>query len=289
MACKNSSMGVACLLASVMLFMGSYGAVHQHPHEMSFRDLGIMLDTDKVTAHNYHNLYEKYLQPLRHRPIRLLEIGLGCDMAYGPGHSLALWTQFFSHKNSSISFVEFDRVCAEKYRSKIEAKGRGKVYVGDQAEDAFLQSIVAAETASPFDIIIDDGALEYYPIYYVPSLSRPIVSACQMSCLNRQVCNAGGHTMVQQTKSLLGLWSLVNSGGYYVVEDLSTSYVAVTGGGAQGSPGTMIGLIKDLIDGLNARHCYTLAQEPCANPLSQLISFECFEKACIFIKRSAEQ
>ena len=82
--------------------------------------------------------------------------------------------------------------------------------------------------------------------------------------------------MVQHSKSLLGLWSLVNSGGYYVVEDLSTSYVAETGGGAQGSPSTMIGLIEDLIDGLNARHCCNLAQEPCANPLSQPISFQCF-------------
>ena len=95
--------------------------------------------------------------------------------------------------------------------------------------------------------------------------------------------------MVQQTKTLLGLWSLVTSGGHYVVEDLATSYMAAYGGGAQGSPGTTIGLIKDLVDGLNARHCKTLAQEPCANPLSQLISFECFEEACIFTKKTAEQ
>ena len=94
--------------------------------------------------------------------------------------------------------------------------------------------------------------------------------------------------MVQQTKTLLGLWSLVTPGGYYVVEDLETSYMAEYGGGAQESAGTMIGLIKGLIDGLNAKHCRNLAQEPCANPLSQLISFECFQEACIFTKKSAE-
>ena len=119
-----------------------------------------MVDTDKVKTHEYHIVYEKYLQPLRHSPVRLLEIGLGCDMTYGPGHSLELWTQFFSHKNSSVSFVEFDSVCGEKYRSTIEGKGRGKLYVGDQAEDAFLNSIVAAEIGSLFDVIVDDGAVE---------------------------------------------------------------------------------------------------------------------------------
>ena len=95
--------------------------------------------------------------------------------------------------------------------------------------------------------------------------------------------------MVQQTKTLLGLWPLVTYGGHYVVEDLETSYLSAYGGGTQGSPGTMIGLIKDLIDGLNAKHCHTQAQEPCVNPLSQLISFECFQEACIFTKKSAEQ
>ena len=97
--------------------------------------------------------------------------------------------------------------------------------------------------------------------------------------------------MVQQTKSLLGLWSLVTPGGYYVVEDMSTSYIDVPGmgGGAQGSPGTMVALAKDSIDALNAKYCYTEAQQPCANPLSQLISVECFEKACVFTKRSIEQ
>ncbi len=132
--------------------------MHRRPHDMSFRDVGILANTDKVNAHEYDTLYEKYLQPLRHNPVRLLEIGLGCNMNYGPGHSLSLWTHYFTNKNSSVSFVEFDGVCANKHRATIEEMGRGKLYVGDQAEDTFLDSIVAAETDSPFDIIIDDGA-----------------------------------------------------------------------------------------------------------------------------------
>lgn len=44
--------------------------------------------TDKVTKHDYDYLYSKYLAPVRNESLRLLEIGLGCDMGYGPGHSL---------------------------------------------------------------------------------------------------------------------------------------------------------------------------------------------------------
>ena len=167
MVFKISSMGIACTVATVLLFTCANGANHQRSRETSFKDVGIMANTDKVRDHEYHNLYEKYLQPLRHRPVRLLEIGLGCDMLYGPGHSLALWTHYFTHKNSSVSFVEYDAKCAEKYRSIIQAVGHGSLYVGDQAEDAFLQSIVAAETLSPFDIIIDDGAVGDRHIYFI--------------------------------------------------------------------------------------------------------------------------
>lgn len=33
--------------------------------------------TDKVTTHHYDAMYDKYLEPLRDRPLKMLEIGLG--------------------------------------------------------------------------------------------------------------------------------------------------------------------------------------------------------------------
>ena len=67
-----------------------------------------------MDSHHYETLYAKYLQPIAGEKLRLLEgggpltcrirlyvraktsntffalhaVGLGCDMAYGPGHSL---------------------------------------------------------------------------------------------------------------------------------------------------------------------------------------------------------
>jgi hypothetical protein len=37
-----------------------------------------------VTDHSYHNLYEKYLPAYRDKKVKMLEIGLGCGMSYGP-------------------------------------------------------------------------------------------------------------------------------------------------------------------------------------------------------------
>ena len=53
----------------------------------SFTAIASRLGTDKVGPHSYQHFYETHLQPLRDRSIRLLEIGLGCDMNYGPGVS----------------------------------------------------------------------------------------------------------------------------------------------------------------------------------------------------------
>jgi hypothetical protein len=39
-------------------------------------------------------VYEKYLEPIRDKPLKMLEIGLGCNMAYGPGKSYYTWLEF---------------------------------------------------------------------------------------------------------------------------------------------------------------------------------------------------
>ena len=49
----------------------------------SFYDIALSYGTDKVTAHHYHHMYQKYLSPYRDRHLKMLEIGLGCDMSYG--------------------------------------------------------------------------------------------------------------------------------------------------------------------------------------------------------------
>lgn len=44
--------------------------------------------TDKIFAHHYQYIYSLHLQHLHDHPVRFLEIGLGCGMAYGAGKSV---------------------------------------------------------------------------------------------------------------------------------------------------------------------------------------------------------
>lgn len=48
--------------------------------EPSFYEIAQGHGTDKVTSHHYEDMYAKYFSPLRHKKIKMFEIGLGCDM-----------------------------------------------------------------------------------------------------------------------------------------------------------------------------------------------------------------
>ena len=51
----------------------------------SFHAIGLETKTDKT---KYRELYEWHLGPRRHENLRMMEVGLGCNMHYGPGASL---------------------------------------------------------------------------------------------------------------------------------------------------------------------------------------------------------
>ncbi|KAM4058029.1 methyltransferase [Hirsutella rhossiliensis] len=158
----------------------------------SFEQVALKHGTDKVTTHSYQHMYEKYLLPLRSLPLKMLEIGLGCNMDYGPGASYYTWLEYLP--NVELYFIEFDALCANKYQDKT---ANAHVFVGDQADADFLERFAADTTAHGlFDIVVDDG----------------------------------GHTMEQQMTSLERLWPIVKPGGLYVIEDLQTSYWVDYGG-----------------------------------------------------------
>ncbi len=137
-------------------------------------------------------MYQKYLEPLRDRPLKMLEIGLGCDMEYGPGASYATWLEFVPHVD--LYYIEYDAACAKKWAASTTG---ATIFSGDQADVVFLKKFIA-DTGGKFDIIVDDG----------------------------------GHTMVQQQTSFDTLFPEVNPGGLYFCEDLQTSYIQLYGGGA---------------------------------------------------------
>jgi 23S rRNA U2552 (ribose-2'-O)-methylase RlmE/FtsJ len=94
------------------------------------------------------------------------------------------------------------------------ASERIEVVIGDQKDPKVLAPIVAG---GPLDLVLDDGS----------------------------------HRAAEQQGSLLHLWPHVKPGGYYVIEDVHTSYREKYEM-AWRQPGTTMELVKDLLDDVHA-------------------------------------
>jgi hypothetical protein len=99
--------------------------------------------TDKITTHRYDIMYGKFLFPFIHRhilehnrKIKFFEIGLGCDMVYGPGASIFLWKNIFKD-TAEIWSAEVDSKCVEKFQSTNSLRDVN-VLTGDQGNDKHL-------------------------------------------------------------------------------------------------------------------------------------------------------
>lgn len=183
-------------LASVALYARHYPALIAPLQEvstpvatpcnttLSFLDLAQRYGTDKISTHHYDLLYEELLAPLRCKPVKVLEIGLGCDMGYGPGASLRVWLSYFS--SVDLHFMEFDGACVAKHQ---ELMHPATIHIGDQGNVTDLHRLINA-SGGGFDLVLDDG----------------------------------GHRWSQQLTSLdVLIHHALAPGGLYVIEDLLTS------------------------------------------------------------------
>jgi hypothetical protein len=99
-------------------------------------------------AHNYHEIYNVYLQKYRNQPISLLEIGLSINR-HSPGtSSLHIWEEYFPE--GKIVGVDIDPYC-EIYKTN-----KNHIHIGSQNDSEFLSKV--AEQHGGFDVIIDDGS-----------------------------------------------------------------------------------------------------------------------------------
>ena len=190
--------------------------------------------TDKVTYHRYDYIYEKYLGPLRNRPFKILEIGLGCstDM-YAPGHGYALLKKYVPQVEYHA--IEYNKQCPDWLRrigrmSKEEAiKKKHPVFGpqdaqwiidhtvwGDQSSPDVMREVVSRFGAETFDVIIDDGS----------HISDHMVNSMKYL----------------YTKAL-------KPGGVYIVEDIQMVFTPGGGGGRDAQQGrkTFVAFVQDLI------------------------------------------
>jgi hypothetical protein len=109
----------------------------------------------------YQRMYDMYFDGhVQARSVRLLEIGLGCGMVYGPGWSADVWATLFPV--GEIWIAEWDAKCAAQHYSP--STHRWKYVTGDQGVQQDLERWVK-ETGGRFDYIIDDGGHASQLIY----------------------------------------------------------------------------------------------------------------------------
>lgn len=171
--------------------------------------------TDKLTDHGYDILYDRYFSKAEAGSVlKFLEIGLGCDMGYGPGASAKIWPRLFP--NAQVWFAEYNRACVEQYVSKNNVSW--KYVTGDQKNRTTL-SMWTATTRGSFDIIIDDG----------------------------------GHTNNQIWNTFQELFfNALKPGGVYFIEDLQVNrHSDWYDGGVQGKHGdTVVDIISEWVNQL---------------------------------------
>ena len=101
--------------------------------------------TDKqVSCHNYTTPYFKHFNPIKDRPMRVLEIGVH------KGYSLNMWADFFP--NSQIWGIDDGSsgdLCETYENPRIHFRK------GHQTDNVFLDTLVAD---GGFDLIFDDGS-----------------------------------------------------------------------------------------------------------------------------------
>ena len=153
---------------------------------------------------HYFEIYHRHFERFRGKRVVVVEFGVQ------HGGSLQMWRKYFGRR-AMIYGVDIDPRC-KRYETR-----RTKIFIGDQADRAFLQRVV--EETGPIDVVIEDG----------------------------------GHRPAQQIATFEVLYPHMKSDGVFLIEDLHTSYWKQWEGGYR-RPGTFIEYAKGLMDDLNAWH-----------------------------------
>jgi hypothetical protein len=111
---------------------------------MTLEELGTKYNSDKSgPKHHYtRDVYPRYLEKLRDKPIRLLELGIY------KGSSARMWSEYFTHPDSEI-------VVADNWDLALKSDvGRAKAIWCDFRMNTAVEDLVKE---GPFDVIVDDS------------------------------------------------------------------------------------------------------------------------------------
>lgn len=106
-------------------------------------------------AHGYTPHFERFFEPLRFEPLKVLEIGVG------GGESVRTWLEYFP--KARVFGIDIIQGTNPWNTSTYAADPRYTFQQGDQADPAFWENF-ARIFGGAWDIIIDDGGHERYQI-----------------------------------------------------------------------------------------------------------------------------
>jgi hypothetical protein len=117
-------------------------------YQNDLNQLAVLFQTDKWKSHWYTQHYQRYFQPLKDKPLKVLEIGVGgYDDSERGGESLRMWKAYF--RKSKIVGID---LCDKTHFSEKRIDVR-------QCDQTDANSLIrlSAEYGG-FDLIIDDGS-----------------------------------------------------------------------------------------------------------------------------------
>lgn len=171
--------------------------------------LALAHGTDKSSFHHdYARLYQRHLAPIRSSASSVLEIGVGGKDSW---HGYETPLGGHSLRMWADYFPRANVVGVDIFAKDVVGP-RIAFEQGDQSDPAFLERVIADH--GPFDLVVDDGS----------HVGRHIIASFRV------------------------LWKAVKPGGFYVIEDLETAYLEDWEGGAPGTSGTAVSLLKELVD-----------------------------------------
>ena len=121
-------------------------AASQRPRDVT--ELAVRFGSDKWGGRWYTPHYQRYFEPYREQPVKILELGIGgYDSPDEGGESLRMWKHYF--RRGLVYGMDI-------FPKNGVAETRVQVIRGDQGDEGFLDSM--ARDLGPFDIVIDDGS-----------------------------------------------------------------------------------------------------------------------------------
>ena len=107
------------LVVHALLSLGDFFAATPGIQELKESACKLTPVSNKFDGSGYEFMYGMFLLPLRALPSppKVLEIGLGCTMGYGPGASAKTWRAVLP--TADIWEAEYDAGCVAKYRSEV--------------------------------------------------------------------------------------------------------------------------------------------------------------------------